>query len=209
MFRVIMANPDNPETFLCIPNLDLAENAYKTYLDTAKRQDSPTFRDGMRNFLRDIIVMMYTFGKYKKAEHFFKILQKEEPHNRSLRAGLDNFVMKEWKEDARDASVKQAKAIVGSKLYSAYYLAACGEVDASDANMKLAEGIYNIYKTEHLSSWRRVGFSFDDMKKKMQSLVRQRLQEMKEYEEMRRKIGEAPSTQKQLNKIPKQIFQTL
>ena len=105
-----------------------------------------------------------------------------------------------------DATVKQAKAIIGSRLYSAYYLSVCGEVDAADANMKLAEGVYSIYKAEHKSAWRRVGFSFDDMKNKMKNLVRQRLQDMQNYEQRRRKIEETPTVQKKLKKLPNATF---
>ena len=194
--RLIMADPDNPETFLCIPNLELADRAYHAYLEAYKRQNSSSFKDGMKNFLRDIVVMMYTFGKYDKAEKYFKILKKEDPRNPSLRLGLDQFVLKEWKEDARDATVKQAKAIVSSRLYTAYYLSACGEDDAADANMKLAEGVYNVYKQEHLSSWRRVGFSFDDMKDKMKGVVVQTLQKMQTLEERRRMLEESPNPEK-------------
>ena len=192
--KLIMADPDTPETFLTIPNLDLADSALKSFKDAYKRQNSSSFKSGMKNFLRDIIVMMYTFGKYKKAEKYMKILQKEEPHNLSLRLGLDNFVLKEWKEDARDATVKQAEAIVGSKLYSAYYLSACGEEEAADANIRLAEGVYNIYKKEHESSWTRVGFSFTEMQKKMKGVVMKNLLAMKKYEERRRMVEEAPAS---------------
>ena len=194
--RLIMADPDNPETFLCIPNLALADRAYQAYLEAYKRQGSSSFKDGMKNFLQDIVVMMYTFGKYKKAEKYFKILQNEDPHNASLRVGLDQFVLKEWKEDARDATIKQAEAIVGSRLYTAYYLSSCGEDDAADASMKLAEGVYNIYKQEHLSSWRRVGFSFDDMKDKMKMVVGQTLQNMQKFDQRRRMIEESPAPEK-------------
>jgi hypothetical protein len=190
--QLVMADPDNPETFLTIPNLELADSAIKAFGDAYKRQKSSSFKDGMRNFLSDIIVMMYTFGKYKKAEKYLKMLQKEEPHNLALRLGLDYYVMKEWKEDAKDATVKQAEAIIGSRLYSAYYLAACGEDDASDSNLKLAEGVYNIYKTEHKSSWKRVGFSFEKLKDRMKELVRVKLIQLKQYSEERRRIEDAP-----------------
>ena len=186
--RLIMADPDNPETFLSIPNLQLADSALKSFRDAYKRQNSSSFNDGMRNFLSDIIVMMYTFGKYKKAEKYLKILQKEEPNNLALRLGLDHYVMREWKEDARDATVKQAKAIIGSRLYSAYYFTACGETDAADSNIKLAEGIYNIYKKEHAVSWKRVGFSFIKLREKMKDMVKERLLQLKEYSERKRML---------------------
>ena len=76
--KLIMADPNNPETFLTTPNLALADAVVQASRDAYKRQDSSSFKDGMRNFLKDIVVMMYTFGKYKKAEKYLKILQKEE-----------------------------------------------------------------------------------------------------------------------------------
>jgi len=201
--KLIMADPDNPGTFLTTPNLQLADAVVQASRDAYERQDSTSFRDGMRNFLKDIVVMMYTFGKYKKARKYLKILQKEEPKNLAYRVGLDNYVMKEWKEDIRDATVKQGKAIIGSMLYQAYYFYACGEDDSADAHMKLAEGLYNIYKKEHKSSWERVGFPLDDLKTAMKDVVKNRLRELKKYADMKRRIEQAPADQdKEKNKIP-------
>ena len=186
--KMIMADPNNPETFLETPNLELAESALKAYRSAYERQKDKSFRDGMQNFMKDIVIMLYTFGKYKKAEHFYKMLQKEKPGDPKLKTDLDHYVMREWKADAREASIKQAEAIIGSRIYAAYYLDACGENEAANAHMKLAEGLYKIYKNEHTSSWRRVGFDYDKLKQAQKERVKQQLAALKKYSEMKRNI---------------------
>ena len=194
--KLVMADPDNPETFLNMPNLELAGAVVKASKEAYKRQKNSSFRDGMINFMKDVVVMLYTFGKYQKAEKYFKMLKKEQPGNRDFKQGLEYFVLKEWKEDARDATVKQAKAIIASRLYSGYYLAACGEDEPADAQIKFAEGLYNVYKTQHQSSWRRVGFDFEPLKKKMKELVLKQLRAIKEYAERTRRMSNPPALQK-------------
>lgn len=164
--KLVIADKDNPRKFMAIPNIEIADAAIEAYQKAFKRQDSKSFKDGMRNFMKDIIVIMYTFGKYSKAKKYLKMLQKEDPHNLALRAGLDNFVMKEWKEDARDATVNQAMDLIGGLIYRSCYMAANGEEDGAIGHLNLAKSIYNIYYKEHESTWQRVGLPpFEEMKK--------------------------------------------
>jgi tetratricopeptide (TPR) repeat protein len=164
--KLIIADKNNPRSFMAIPNIEIADAAIDAYKKAYKRQDSKSFNDGMRNFMKDIVVIMYTFGKYSKAKKFFKMLQKENPTNKSLRRmGLDKFVMKEWKEDARDATVKQAMDLISGLIYRSCFMAAGGEQDSAIGHLNLAKSIYNMYHKEHESTWERVGLPpFDELK---------------------------------------------
>ena len=181
--RLVFADPNNENTFLTIPNLELADSVYQVYQKIYKRQKNRSFRDGMINFLKDVVVMMYTFGKKSKAEKFLKILRKESPHNKEFQLSVDQYVLKEWKDDAKSATVKQIQSIVGSMIYQSYYLAACGEEDAANSHMQLARGVFNIYKKQHLSTWKRVGFSFELMNKQMKKMCLNTLASLKKYKE--------------------------
>ncbi|MCK5844100.1 MAG: hypothetical protein KAG97_05285 [Victivallales bacterium] len=179
--KLLMADPDNTATFMTVPNLALADAAVNHFREAFKRQESKSFNDAMRNFLKDVIVMMYTYGKYSKANKFLTMLRKEEPGNKKLRTTLDKFVIREWKEDVRDATTKQAMNIIGGLVYSAYYMYACGSEDEADGHIKLAEGVYNVYKKDHADTWERVGLPpFEEIKKKMANLCRQNLMYLKQ-----------------------------
>jgi hypothetical protein len=179
--KLMMADPDNTATFMTIPNLALADAAVDNFKQAFKRQKSKSFNDAMRNFLKDVIVMMYTYGKYSQANKFLKMLRKEEPGNKKLKTTLDRFVIREWKEDVRDATTKQAMNVIGGLVYSAYYMYACGSEDEADGHIRLAEGVYNVYKKDHADTWKRVGLPpFEDIKKKMAALCRQNLMYLKQ-----------------------------
>ena len=142
--------------------------------------------------------MMYTYGKYSKANKYLKMLRKEDPHNKKYKLKLDRFVMTEWKEDVRDATTKQAMDIIGGLVYSAYYMYACGSEEEADGHLKLAEGVYNVYKSEHLDTWKRVGLPpFEDIKKRMANSCRKNLMTLKEYSSRLSKTAEENSATSQ------------
>jgi len=147
--RLIMADKDRPQNFMTIPNLEVADSALNAYTTANKRQGSKSFKDGRRNFLKDIIVIMYTYGKYSKAKKYYKMLRTENPTIRAYRVSLDQFAIKEWKEDARDATLKQAYDLIGGMIYRSLYMAVAGEEDAAEGNLKLAKGLYTVYQKEH------------------------------------------------------------
>ena len=160
--KLVVVDPKNPR-IMTMPNLAIADAAIEAYKRARKRQKPEIFSVGMKNFMKDIIVVMYSFGKYSKAEKYFKMLKKENP---GIKIGLDKFVMREWKEDVRDATIKQASDMVAGLIYRSCFLAAGGEEDAALGNLNMAESIYNIYYKENESTWKRLGLpSFDEIKK--------------------------------------------
>lgn len=174
--RLAVIDKNNPETFSTMPNLDIADAAIEAYRKAYKRQDSKSFNDGMRNFLKDIIVTMYTFGKYSKAKKYYKMLRKENPGNKGYHVPLDQFAMKEWKEDARDATTRQAYVLISGLIFRSLYMAAAGQHDAAEGHLKLAESIYRIYQKEHDTTQKRVGLeSFADIKKSVTEAFKQRM----------------------------------
>jgi len=165
--KLAVVDRNNPQTFSTMPNLDVADSAIETYKKAFKRQDSKSFHDGMRNFMKDIIVVMYTFGRYSEAQKFYNKLRKENPTNLYYRrTPLDEFVIKEWKEDVRDATPRQATSIITGLINRSLYMAAAGNQDAASGHLKLAQSIHRIYQQEHDTTQGRVGLeSFDKLKK--------------------------------------------
>ena len=188
--RLLLADPDNPATFSTIPNLSLGDAVYKAFKGAYERQKNDSFKAAMEYFLEDAVVMSYTFGKYSLAKKYFKLYRKEKPGDLSARLGLDRFVLSKWKDDARSASVRQMNAIVGELLYRSAYLAATGDHDGAEGHLNLAKGIYNLYKNEHIKTWKRVGLPpFDEMKREASKRCLMNLAEMKKMaDEARAKL---------------------
>ena len=172
--RLLIADQDKSHSFMTVPNLAIADAAIEAYRKAHKQQDVSSFHDGMRNFMKDIIVIMYTFGKYTEADKFYRELRKENPGNPSYRLPLDDFVMREWKEDARDATPQQAYDIISGLLYRSYYMAAAGESEQAEGHLKLAKSIYNIYQEEQKETQIRMGLEpFDEINNAVGEYFRQ------------------------------------
>ncbi|MBN1864808.1 MAG: hypothetical protein JW808_07905 [Victivallales bacterium] len=164
--RLLIADQDKSHSFMTIPNLAVADAAIEAFRTAHSRQEVKSFHDAMRNFMKDIIVVMYTFGKYSKAESYYRELRKENPDNPVYRVPLDDFVMKEWREDARDATPQQAYDLLSGLLFRSMYMAAAGEQEQAEGHLNLANSIYNIYQDQQKDTQVRMGLEpFDDIKK--------------------------------------------
>ncbi len=165
--KLLMVDPKNPYTFATVPNLALCDAVIKSFRVAYKRQNNDSFKVALEYFLADAVVTAYTFGKYSLAKKYFKILREEKPRDRSLRVGLDKFVIRKWKEDVATATPQQINTVVDGLVYRSAYLAACGENEASKSHLDLARGVYNLYKKQHRTTWKRVGLPpFDEIKAK-------------------------------------------
>ncbi len=151
--------------FTTIPNLNLVKGILEAYSEsTGKNKGVSTFWASKENFLKDAIVLLYSFGQYTKAGELFQTLGKEYP-NPAYKGDLDQFVIGQWMEDVKDATYKQAHGLINAMLYQSCVMAAYGEADAADSQMKLARLIYKKYEISYKASVNRVGMPpFDKIK---------------------------------------------
>lgn len=174
--KLLMVDKNDPQTFSTMPNLDISDAAIEAYKTAQKRQKVTTFKSALDNFLKDIIVTMYTFGKYSKAKKYLKMLRKDNPGNKAYWLPLDQFAMKEWREDASDATAKQAYVLVTGLIYRSLYLAASGEQEAAVSHLKLAKSIYRIYQSENKKTQVRQGMEpFNEIQKNVTQAFKKRL----------------------------------
>ncbi len=172
--KLLIAAQDRSHSFMTIPNLSVADAAIEAFRKAYSRHDVETFNNAMRNFMKDIIVVMYTFGKYSNAERYYRELRKENPDNPGYRVPLDDFVMREWREDASEANPQQAYDLVSGLLFRSMYMATAGEQEQAEGHINLARSIYNIYQEQQKDTQVRMGLEpFDDILKAVADYFRQ------------------------------------
>ena len=150
--RLLALDDKNLAYAQVVPNLNLADAAYQTYLDTQMKYDqssgaSSSFRSARINFLKDAIPLIYTHGNLTKAEEFFQKLIKEDGPQKQRT--LDEFVMAEFAEDVRDADVKKVSALISELIFRSIINLIYNDHDAAVANERLARFIHRKYSKEN------------------------------------------------------------
>lgn len=154
------------EGFLTVPNLNVVDAVARTYEEAYEQHKSKSFRSALNNFLKDAVVTLFNYGQYTKAEEYLKRLRKAEPYRKDYKVNLDRFVMKEWVEDVRDATLKQVMDVIGGLVYQWCYFLAYGDSDAADARERLARFVYDYYTRENEGVQERLKLpAFDNIKK--------------------------------------------
>lgn len=165
-----MVDKDNFKRVLTIPNLNVVDAVRKTFLETYERHKKGgggnSFRSALENFTKDAVVILYTFGDYSKAKEFYGYLRKDYPGNRNYKVKMDIFVLKEWSEDIRQATMKQAMDIITGLLYRFCSFLAYGDYKAANAHEGLARFAYRLYMKSQDGVHDRTGLpEFQAMKK--------------------------------------------
>ncbi len=157
--RLLMVDAKGYESVITVPNLNVVEVVRQTFNKAYEDNKSPSFRSAMLNFMKDAIVILYNFGNYTKAQEYYDILRKEEPGKPEYRPPLDLFVLKEWAEDVKDATPKQANDVISGLLFRACNFLVYGDIDAALAHEKLARFVYNRYMKENADVKGRTGLA--------------------------------------------------
>ena len=155
--RLIMLDPDKPYTFMAVPNFNVIDAAIEE--DKKYQKEIPQyqgFETGLGNFLSEIVVITYTYGKYSLAHKYFNMMKKDYPSYVHYKK-LENFAMANWKKNAKNALLRQAYDTVAGLMFRAFYFAAAGEEEAAAGSVNLAKAFYKMYNSEHSDDLKRVG----------------------------------------------------
>ncbi len=155
--RLLIFDKNNFKSLMLAPNFNIVDAVKKEFEDVYERQKSNSFKSARENFMVDAIVSMYNFGKYEKASEYLAILRKDFPGNPRYRKSLEDFVLKEFLEDAKDGSMKQVMGIIDGLIFRSMYFLAYGDADTAVGHEKMAQTIYAYYKQAQNVSWTRVG----------------------------------------------------
>ena len=102
-----------------------------------------SFRSARINYLKDAIVLLYTYGNQKKAGEFFRKLEAED--GKQKQSDLKSFVVFQLAEDVKDADVKRATAIIDNLIRQSLLLAILGEQQSAVDQNELAREIHAKY----------------------------------------------------------------
>ena len=143
--RMLLPDDKPTEEFLLIPNFSVADAVRQSYLDAIKENpDIKSFRDAYENFMSRAITTMYSYGQYTKAQQFYDYLT-DHKKNHATRLPFDQFVLKNWQEEIRDAGFKQANDMINGMIFRSCILLGYGDKTAADAHLQLARMAYNRY----------------------------------------------------------------
>ena len=143
--RMLLPDGKPTEEFLLIPNFSVADAVRQSYLDAIKENpDIKSFRDAYENFMSRAITTMYSYGQYTKAQQFYDYLT-DHKKNRDTRLPFDQYVLKQWQEEIRDAGFKQANDMISGIIFRSCILLGYGDKTAADAHLQLARMAYNRY----------------------------------------------------------------
>lgn len=164
--RLLMVDKDSG--IITIPNLNVVDAVRKSYIDAYKTHKSSSFHSALMNFTKDAIVVLYNFGNYSKAKEYYKYLREEEPNKKDYMVSLDLFVLKEWAEDVKDATMRQAHDIISGLIYRSCFFLAYGDHAAAEAHERLAKFVYQRYQRSNEGALERVGLPpFSEMKSRI------------------------------------------
>ncbi|MCK4981690.1 MAG: hypothetical protein KAS17_02140 [Victivallaceae bacterium] len=156
--RVVMIDRQNYDTIVCMPNLKVVDAVLRVYDEAYLNNDKQSsFRSAKLNFMKDAIVLLYSYGDFKKSKEYYRKLRKEEPGK--YRRGYMAFLIKEWSEDMKDAAVKQATNIIGGLIYSSLNYMVNGDMEKAVEHENLAKYLYKNYQKANADVKERIGLA--------------------------------------------------
>ena len=134
------------ENFILVPNLELVDAVRESFLLAEKRNDyAHSFKSALDNFMIDAIVILYSYGREKKAREYFNIMRKERLAYDKRFLNFEKFIVTQWEEDMKDGSYKQAHDLISGLIYTAAIYVAYDDHSAGEAHLKLAQMAYERY----------------------------------------------------------------
>jgi hypothetical protein len=163
--KILWVDRENYQNIIMVPNLKVVDAVNKVFEEAYKNNPGvESFRSARLNFIQEAIMLLFNFGNFTKAAEYYKMLQREEPG--SHRKSLEAFVMEQWAEEVRTASVKRATEVISGLIYRSCYFLAYGDDDAALASEKMARYIYNTYQLQNSDIKERVGLAaYKEIKK--------------------------------------------
>ena len=156
--KIIRIDKQNYDTIVCMPNMKVIDSVLRVYDEAYINNDKQnSFRSAKLNFMKDAIVLLYSYGDFSKAKEYYRKLRKEEPGK--YRSGFMAFVRKEWAEDIRDAAVKQATTIIGSLIFSSLKYMVRGDMEKAVEHEQLAKFLYKNYQKANADVKQRIGLA--------------------------------------------------
>ena len=128
-------------------NLNVADAVVENLIIAEKKYKNASFNGLLDQFIRDAMIIFDTYGRYKKADEYYKMLKKYKiDDDRYDKLPKDAYIMIRSLENIRSTAPRQAGAmIVGLVINSVIYLIE-GQQEAATALSSKAKQYYIYYQ---------------------------------------------------------------
>ena len=144
------------------PNFSVIDAVKAEYLKAKDSYDARSFDVGYYNFLKDAIVLLYTYGHYNKARVYYKELKRVDKttgvtfeDNRILHlVPMGEYVKRQLEDDIERATPTQAGNIVLGMMQNVFKYLLAGQIDTAVALEVQAKNLYLKYKKKNEDVYR-------------------------------------------------------
>lgn len=149
------------EGFRFEPNLDIIPKTNAAY-EEAMAEDE-VMREhisrGHKNFLLTATYFLYTHGRTRDADHWFKVVKEKYPKDYPPNMTLDEYAVSRVQEDAGETDMNRTISAIMGTLRQSYLNLLDGDEDAFNGYQALARNVWARYQSKILGgpSDKRVG----------------------------------------------------
>ena len=136
--------------FMSAPNLEMIPNSHRAYL--AQRLADPEmaehFGTAHRNFQKDAVYFLFSYGREKEAAQWFDYIKKNFeitgiPPNQTV----EDYCVSRIGEDINETSPDRIKAMIQGPITTAFTELVAGDLDRAQSLLKMAGTIHRHFET--------------------------------------------------------------
>lgn len=146
------ATDEEPATWIAAPEFAFLEPVIRLHEQIVKRHEKSEWQEptleGFKNFLRQVVLDLYSYNDLKRANYYFKRLielggESQQP--------LEQFVVQRFEKLMKDMTLTQAMNLVRGMLFRSLLWASLSDMDRAVGEENLARRIYTQYKERRFS----------------------------------------------------------
>lgn len=208
--RPLLTDPENMVYFIGVPNFSMLERTLKSAEEGYENNKDETFLLSRNYFLRDAIVLLYSYGQTSEAQRMFELLKETDVGMKDSTMTLKQFYDLNVYDMIEFATVKEIGELMVGTIYCALHYWVLGDQNRAMELEKSLNWMYNKYLEDN--SVRVSGVELPPLEvlyaavvdnfiktappqlaKRLEQLIKVNAEQQKAREEEARKIEEAKS----------------
>jgi hypothetical protein len=168
----------NENIFIPTPDLDLfgrVDAAYRQAL--AEHPDQDTIKTAHQNFLREAMILLYSYHRVPEAQAAFEELKRRYPAD-DTGPGFEAYIFRAFSAAMQDLTDRDTVAMIEGAAYQSLYWLALGDAERATGFDQLARLCWKQYMAERLSPElrKRTGLPpYEDIRARARERVRETL----------------------------------
>ncbi len=141
--RPLLTDPENKKYFIGVPNFSVLDRTLRAAEEGYKNnQDDETFTNSRIYFLRDAVLLLYSYGQTKRAGEMFDLLKQYDP-GQDKNETLKHYYDRALQEKINFATVKSIGELLVGTIYCELHYLVYGDNARATELAGFAEKIYN------------------------------------------------------------------